>query len=64
MGYETDQRFNPARFRNPDKDPNRFNAEGRSNDDAFRRAAFEESQNRQQYEHGVVVGTSPRARIE
>jgi hypothetical protein len=42
----TDPRFQQSRFQSAEK-PRRYSAEGRSGDDASRKAAFEEGEQRQ-----------------
>jgi hypothetical protein len=65
MGFETDKRFNPRRFKGAPA-PRRYSAEGRSDKaaEATRKACFEESALRNQYQHPVVVGTEPTGRNE
>jgi len=66
MGYETDKRFNAARFRGF-PDPRKISAVGQQSDG--KSAASETSQKfhdeagaKNAYSHGVVTETSPWAR--
>ncbi len=65
MGFETDKRFSPSRFKGAPA-PRRYSAEGRSDKaaEATRKACFEESAARNQYRHPVAVRTGPTARNE
>jgi hypothetical protein len=63
MANTTDPRYAPSRFRGA-PDPRRSSAEGRAGDTAFRKACFDESAARNQYQHPVVVGKAPHARKE
>jgi hypothetical protein len=59
----TDPRYAP-RVREGAPDPRRYADEGRAADLATRKAFFDESAARNQYQHPVVVGKAPHAREE
>jgi len=54
----------PYELKEDGKADRRFKAEGRAGDDAFRIAAFEEGERRNQYVHKVVCTKEPSARME
>jgi hypothetical protein len=66
MSFKTDKRYNPSRFRNPDKDPGRYKAEGRRSTgaSAVSQRFHAESDKKMQYQKKVVCEKVPYAREE
>jgi hypothetical protein len=62
-GWRSDARFQAKRFSGAAA-PRKISAEGRSGDDALRKACFEESATRQNYRRPVYVGKERTAREE